>query len=160
LIQHLNASMKAEFRRNRIFLHSNIEQGLQARLHAADFTQVLSNLLMNACVHAFPDAGQDERNIAVKAYSDHDDMIVVDVSDNGVGVEAEIKPCVFDPFVTSKRHAGNTGLGMSIVFNIVTQRLGGQIELLDTPIGTTWRLRLPKSGQGMQPSETVMSRQA
>lgn len=145
LIQHLNASMRAEFRRNRIFLHSAVEDDLKAQLHAADFTQVLSNLLMNACVHAFPEAHQDERHIAIKARSDANNSMIVEVSDNGVGVDETIKNHIFEPFVTSKRNSGGTGLGMSIVYNIVAQRLQGNIELVDTPVGTTWRLVLPKA---------------
>lgn len=162
LVQHLSASMKAEFRRNHIFLHSSVEEDLKAQLHAGDFTQVLSNLLMNACVHAFPDTHQDERHIAIKAYSDSEKGIIIDVSDNGIGVDQDIKSRIFEPFVTSKRHSGSTGLGMSIVFNLVTQKLKGNIELLDTPLGTTWRITLPKTSHAFNHSseQNVISQQA
>ncbi len=66
------------------------------------------------------------------------------VSDNGVGVAESIRDTVFEPFVTTKRHLGSTGLGMNIVFNQVTSKLNGSIKL-ELPVagGSQWHMTFP-----------------
>ena len=53
----------------------------------------------------------------------------VTVTDNGSGIPAGIRKRIFDPFVTTKRGQGGSGLGMHLVFNLVTQALNGNIKL-------------------------------
>jgi len=53
----------------------------------------------------------------------------ITVEDNGPGVSEEIASCLFDPFVTTKRGQGGSGLGMHLVYNLVTQALNGSISI-------------------------------
>jgi signal transduction histidine kinase len=143
LIERLTASMSAEFSRNNIQCDVDIAEDIEISTYGSDLSQVISNLLMNACVHAFN--GIDKKQISIAAVA-NTQGIQLSISDNGVGVDESIRDKVFDPFVTTKRHAGSTGLGMNIVFNQVTNSLQGSIQL-ECPKqgGTLWNIQLPLS---------------
>lgn len=105
------------------------------------FAQIVSNLVMNSLTHAF--AAEEEGNIRIKVWRE-DGQIALTYSDDGKGMENNILAKIFDPFFTTKRGAGGTGLGLYIVYNIVTQQFGGSIECDSIPgKGTIFRIRLP-----------------
>lgn len=104
--------------------------------------QVINNLINNALIHAFD--GHEAPEIVIEARPEEGDTMALDFSDNGVGMNEEILRRVFDPFFTTKMGQGGTGLGMSIVYNIVTGMLGGQIGVESQPgRGTRVRLLIP-----------------
>lgn len=106
------------------------------------YAQIFNNLLNNALLHAFDH--KDEGAKITIVFEKILDNIVIRFSDNGVGVDAKIHSTIFEPFVTTKRNAGGTGLGMNIIYNLVTQKLGGTIRF-DSVMGngTTFELILP-----------------
>lgn len=64
--------------------------------------------------------------------------------DNGKGIAEEHLARVFDPFFTTKRGNGGTGLGLNIVYNLVTTQLGGEIKVESiVGTGTTFRIKFP-----------------
>jgi signal transduction histidine kinase len=66
-------------------------------------------------------------------------------TDDGCGMSADVRRQAFDPFFTTRRHQGCTGLGLHIVYSIVTDRLGGRLDLKSEPgKGTRVELKLPK----------------
>jgi signal transduction histidine kinase len=72
------------------------------------------------------------------------DQVEITFSDDGSGIPEDVKPHVFDPFFTTRRSKGSTGLGLYIVYNIVTEQLGGRIALLSAPgKGTSICMTLP-----------------
>jgi ligand-binding sensor domain-containing protein/signal transduction histidine kinase len=89
-------------------------------------SQVIINLVLNSIKHGFCDV--DQGNMSIDVTSDEDNVTLV-YRDNGIGVERELQKVIYDPFVTTKRGSGSTGLGMQVVYNIVTQALGGTISL-------------------------------
>jgi len=104
-------------------------------------SQVLTNLIMNAVTHAFDEGQAGNVTIEVQA---RDDNIVMAVRDNGRGIPPEHLTRVFDPFFTTRRGSGGTGLGLNIVYNIVTQTLGGDIRLRSTlDSGSEFTLTVP-----------------
>ena len=143
LVSRIAQSMKAEFDRHGIDFKIDIDPAIHIVTYGSDLSQVLSNLLTNACIHGFD--GIDDPKVLVTAVQ-KEDSIIVDVSDNGVGVKEDIQENVFDPFVTTKRMEGSTGLGMNIVFNQITGKLNGTIELI-TPAegGTLWHIEIPST---------------
>jgi signal transduction histidine kinase len=86
--------------------------------------QILINLIMNSLIHAFDDNQHGEMQIIVII---DDSRCQLTYRDNGSGVPETIKKRIFDPFVTTKRGAGGSGLGMHLVYNLVTQALNGTI---------------------------------
>jgi signal transduction histidine kinase len=70
--------------------------------------------------------------------------LLIRYSDNGKGMEEETLKRIFDPFFTTSRGMGGTGLGMHIVYNLVTMTLGGKIKCFSRPReGTTFSIRIP-----------------
>jgi signal transduction histidine kinase len=111
--------------------------------------QVLINLLLNA-VQAMPDGGAVvvETGATRRARpglegSAEQDFVSIAVSDNGIGIAAEIKDKIFDPFYTTKEGQGGTGLGLAVVSGIVKEH-DGWIDVEDgKPGGTVFRVFLP-----------------
>jgi signal transduction histidine kinase len=87
--------------------------------------QVLTNLVINALTHAFED--KRDGRIIIRADPVGNGRVKIFFRDNGKGMPPDDLARIFDPFFTTKRGAGGTGLGMHIVYNIVTQQLGGSI---------------------------------
>lgn len=105
--------------------------------------QVLTNLILNASLHAF-DGRLAAARISIQAEAVDDSHFTLIVADNGSGMKAEVRRRAFDPFFTTKMGAGGTGLGLNIVYNIVTGILGGQIELhSEWGAGSRFVMRLP-----------------
>lgn len=102
--------------------------------------QVIVNLLVNAC-QALPDP---ERAISLMTFIDLErSVVVLEVRDEGTGISPEHLAHLTDPFFTTKRESGGTGLGLSVSSGIVKEH-GGALEFTSTPgTGTTARLTLP-----------------
>jgi PAS domain S-box-containing protein len=108
------------------------------------FGQALTNLVLNAMIHAYPEGRIGSIDVEVHA-ADQDHIEVV-VADDGCGMTAEVRRQAFDPFFTTRRHEGATGLGLHTVHSILVDRLGGRIRLDSEPdAGTTVRFVLPRS---------------
>jgi PAS domain S-box-containing protein len=105
--------------------------------------QILSNLISNALLHAFD--GRDSAVLSITAREMPDDQVLLIFSDDGVGMPPKILHQVFDPFFTTKMGQGGSGLGMNIVYNIVTGMLGGTIDIeSSTEHGTSVTIRMPR----------------
>jgi PAS domain S-box-containing protein len=124
-------------------------------------TQVFINLLVNAA-HAIPEGKSDDHRITARAFTDAHGRAVVEISDTGKGMTAEVLSHVFDPFFTTKDVGVGTGLGLSICHGIV-EGLGGQIVIESVPSvagggtnpgvrsGTTVRVLIPPMAQPAAP---------
>ncbi len=105
--------------------------------------QVLTNLINNALLHAF--AGRDGGTVLIKARLLEQDAVELSVCDDGVGIKEEYLDRVFDPFFTTKLGQGGSGLGLSIVFNLVNKTLGGSIRISsESGRGTCVVVTLPR----------------
>ncbi|WP_236783913.1 PAS domain-containing sensor histidine kinase [Azospirillum humicireducens] len=106
-------------------------------------SQILTNLIMNALIHAL-DPEQPGR-IAISARPFAGDMVELSVADDGNGIAPEVLPKIFDPFFTTRRGSGGSGLGLHIVYNLVTGRLHGTIGVESRPgQGTRFILHFPR----------------
>lgn len=104
--------------------------------------QVFVNLLVNAA-QSMPLGRADKGEIRVRSAIDPSGSLVVEIIDNGEGIEAGVLQRVFEPFFTTKSVGEGTGLGLSICHNII-RTLGGEIEAeSEVGRGTTFRLTLP-----------------
>jgi signal transduction histidine kinase len=103
--------------------------------------QILVNLIMNSIIHGFEHRLQGIINISISHLSD---QLFVTYQDDGVGIDENIKSKVFDPFTTTKRGSGGSGLGLHLVFNLVTQVLNGHIDFeSDAVHGTLFNITFP-----------------
>jgi signal transduction histidine kinase len=88
--------------------------------------QVLINLIMNSMIHGFNEQENCQITINVMLLSG---QLNLQYQDNGIGVDETVKHKIFDPFTTTKRGNGGSGLGLHLVYNLITQALGGQIQI-------------------------------
>ena len=80
------------------------------------------------------------------------DGVDIFVSDDGVGMSDEIQRRALDPFFTTRRNEGGTGLGLHIIFNLVTQQLGGRLTFESRlGWGTRFRISIPRVAPGVSP---------
>ncbi len=106
--------------------------------------QVLTNFVTNALLHAFSEDVPGTMSVRVRELERAE--IELRFSDNGSGIPAETLPKIFDPFFTTMRGRGGSGLGLSIIHNLVTGSLQGRIEAQsEVHVGTTFIVRFPRS---------------
>ena len=137
------ASLRPVLKRLPLSLLVEVPPGISMNSYPGSYGQVLTNLFLNAVVHAFPD-GQ-AGTLSVRARTIGGDNVEITVADDGVGMAEEVRARAFDPFFTTRRDHGGTGLGLHIIFNIVTQSLGGRVAMDSAPgCGTTFSMRIPR----------------
>ncbi len=117
--------------RNDIIIHS----------YPGVYSQIITNLVINSFEHGF--TGLEKGKISFNITREKN-MITLLYRDNGVGMTEEMTAKIFDPFYTTARGRGGTGLGMSIVFNLVTQTLKGTISCKSDPgEGIVFIIKIP-----------------
>jgi two-component system NtrC family sensor kinase len=104
--------------------------------------QLITNLVMNAVQHAFMD-GQRAGTIRIRVRRESDD-VHLEFADDGVGMGADQMARIFEPFYTTRRGQGGSGLGLYICYSIVTTRLKGTIQCYgQVPAGCRFDVRFP-----------------
>jgi signal transduction histidine kinase len=117
------------------------DEQLEIESYPGAFSQILTNFIINSLVHAFAPGQAGLIRIEVVK---NDATMELRYSDNGSGMTADIRDRIFEPFFTTARSQGSTGLGMHIVFNIVTRTLGGTIVCESTPgQGASFHIVMP-----------------
>lgn len=139
-------SVSPQLKRQNIRTELVCADGIELDTYPGVLAQIVTNLAINAAVHAFE--GHPAPQIRIEGRQEGEDFVLV-FADNGCGMPAEVRRHVFEPFFTTRRGGGGSGLGLHIVFNQVTQRLGGTIECDSHPgEGTRFVLRLPRRSPG------------
>ena len=148
------ASLRPVLKKSQITLSVDVPAGIVMDSYPGSYGQVLTNLFLNSVVHAFPDGRAG--SVIVEARQVRDDVDIF-VSDDGVGMSEEIQRRAFDPFFTTRRNEGGTGLGLHIIFNLVTQQLGGRLAFESRlGWGTRFRITLPRVAPGeTQPAQAA-----
>jgi signal transduction histidine kinase len=147
---HIVTSLRPVLRKSHIKLTVDVPAGIMMDSYPGSYGQVLTNLFLNSVVHAFPDgrAGTikvEARHICTPS---HDDIELF-VSDDGAGMSEDTQRHAFDPFFTTRRNEGGTGLGLHIIFNLVTQQLGGRLTFESRlGWGTRFRIAIPRVAPG------------
>jgi PAS domain S-box-containing protein len=126
-----------------IALSLRCEPNLAMDSYPGPFGQALTNLAVNSMTHAF--SGRRKGNIDVSVRASGHEHVEVLFADDGLGMGPDVERRAFDPFFTTRRHDGATGLGLHIVHSIVVDRLGGQLRLESKlGSGTTVQIILPR----------------
>jgi PAS domain S-box-containing protein len=143
LTEQVVMSLRPGLRKRHLTLTVDCQPNLTMNSYPGPYGQVLTNLFLNAVAHAFPDGRPGSVDISAReAGNDHVEVVF---SDDGCGMSLDVRRRAFDPFFTTRRDQGGTGLGLHIVYSIVTNRLGGRLELDSEPArGTRVRIILPR----------------
>jgi signal transduction histidine kinase len=119
------------------------DDALEMDSYPGVMAQIVTNFITNSLNHAF--GAKQTGHIQLTVVKEGSDLHMT-YSDDGCGIPAEHLNKIFDPFFTTGRYQGGTGLGLHIVYNLVTQTLGGQISVHSTVNeGTSFTLQLPLS---------------
>jgi signal transduction histidine kinase len=150
------ATFAAQLRRANCEARVDAPPSLAMDSYPGSLGQVLSNLLNNALLHAFE--GRNSGNIVITAREAEGDSVLIVFSDDGVGMPPKVLHQVFDPFFTTKMGQGGSGLGMNIVYNIVTNMLGGSIDVMSSPEhGTSITIKVPRTAPNRDTEHEEMS---
>ncbi len=143
LTEQVVMSLRPGLRKHHLTLTVDCQPNLTMNSYPGPYGQVLTNLFLNAVAHAFPDGRPGCVDITVRE-SGKDNVEII-FSDDGCGMSFDVRRRAFDPFFTTRRDQGGTGLGLHIVYSIVTNRLGGRLELDSEPgRGTRIQIILPR----------------
>jgi PAS domain S-box-containing protein len=143
LTEQVARSLRPGLGKQNLTLDVECQPELTMNSYPGQYGQVLTNLFLNSVAHAFPGGRQGIINIKVQAFGS--DNVEVLFSDDGCGMSHDVRRKAFDPFFTTRRDQGGTGLGLHIVYSVVTNCLGGRLSLDSEPgKGTTIRLILPR----------------
>jgi signal transduction histidine kinase len=150
------ASLRPVLKKAPISLSIDVPEGLVIDGYPGSYGQILTNLFLNAANHAFADGGAGAISISARPRG-ADDLEII-FADNGAGMTPDVQRQAFDPFFTTRRNEGGTGLGLHIVYNLVTQQLGGRM-MLDSRLGqgTTFRIIMPRAAKGGSATEDPAS---
>lgn len=134
-------SLQPKIRRTRHIIQINCTRDIEIKSYPGAFSQLITNLVMNSLIHGFEGI---EKGQIILDISQDEHYLILNYYDNGIGMDEKTVNSIFDPFYTSKRGLGGSGLGMHIVYNVVTQTLGGRIDCqskLDE--GTEFKIYIP-----------------
>lgn len=141
-IHEVLTSLKPKLRGTQHQVQVNCPEDLSMLTVPGALSQVITNLVMNSLIHAFDSGAPGIMQINVEMLSNQ--RVQLEYRDDGAGIPEHLQCKVFNPFFTTKRGSGGSGLGMHIVYNLVHNVLGGQIALWSAPQqGVRFTLTLP-----------------
>ncbi|MBF0154603.1 MAG: PAS domain S-box protein [Magnetococcales bacterium] len=134
-------TMHHELRHTKLMVAVSCTNDLEIRSHPGAFSQIVINLINNSLIHAFD---SDEAGQITMDFQVFWDRLHFTYRDNGKGMSEESRSRIFEPFYTTRRDLGGSGLGMHIVYNLATQTLGGAISCQSAPgAGVTIHIDIP-----------------
>jgi signal transduction histidine kinase len=140
-IDSIVVSLRPKLKQNEPQIQLNCPDNLEIHSYPGAFAQILTNFIMNSLIHAFDKLEPGIINIDVLK---EEKNILLIFSDNGKGISKKNLKKVFDPFFTTRRGEGGTGLGMNIVYNIVHKTLKGKITCeSELEKGTSFIITIP-----------------
>jgi PAS domain S-box-containing protein len=143
LTEQVFLSLRPGLGKQHLTLNVECQPDLTMNSYPGPYGQVLTNLLLNSVAHAFP--GGNAGTVDVKVQASGNDHVEILFSDDGCGMSLDVRRKAFDPFFTTRRDQGGTGLGLHIVHSIVTNCLGGRLNLDSEPgAGTKIQIVLPR----------------
>jgi signal transduction histidine kinase len=156
VVEDVLVMVEPSFKHTPYVIDTELCRGVMMNSYPGALGQVLTNLLMNALLHAFE--GLDKGHVMVRCLPIDGGEVELIVSDDGRGMDESVRRRIFDPFFTTKLGTGGSGLGMHIVHSIVINVLGGQIEVKSAPgQGTQMVMHLPLEAPQRKSSEASES---
>ncbi|GAA5216806.1 ATP-binding protein [Corallincola platygyrae] len=141
-LNDVKRSLQPQFKNYQVELEISCGSNLQMMSYPGILWQVFSNLIMNSYKHGFTPSEAGNITIDVAEQSDH---LLFTYKDDGKGIATEHLGRIFEPFYTTKRGDGGSGLGLHIIYNLITQNLAGEIHCDSAEgQGVVFEIRLPK----------------
>ncbi|MFC0214001.1 ATP-binding protein [Paenibacillus chartarius] len=142
-VQEVLVSLKPNLKRTKLQVSVQGSESAAITSDPGALSQIITNFIMNSIIHAYDADAEGTIRIDI---AESETGVTIRYSDDGKGMPPEIVEQIFHPFFTTKRGAGGTGLGMHIVYNLVTQSLGGTIRCeSEVGAGTTFTIHIPMS---------------
>ncbi len=140
-IDEILLSINNVIKKTNVSFEISVDENLTIDSYPGAFSQIITNLILNAIKHAYNDAEQGTISIGVNV---EDNILQVIFKDDGKGISKENLPKIFDLFFTTQLNNGGTGLGLNIVYNIITSNLNGTIkcESIENE-GTVFNITIP-----------------
>lgn len=149
VIQSAMDHLKPQLESKKLLISVVCGEELELSSYPGAISQIITNLMTNSLLHAFGENGNGEIRVDVETSGEN---TVLRYSDNGKGIPENHQNKIFDPFFTTKRGQGGMGLGLHIVYNLITQQLGGRIHCKSREgEGTTFIMTLPDN-----PAQTAL----
>ncbi len=140
-IQGILISIDNITKKKDIKININCKEDMNVNSYPGLFAQIVTNLIINAMTHAFKEQTKGIITIDVVI---EDNTLKLLFSDDGIGIKKEELPKIYEPFYTTNREHGSSGLGLNIIYNIVTTNLKGNIHCVsEEGKGTTFHITFP-----------------
>lgn len=140
-IHSIVISLRHEYKKHNHSFNIQCDEELYIKSYPGVLAQILTNFIMNSIIHGF--AEMENGKIDIIAFKDKD-MFNLQYSDDGCGINEENIGKIFTPFFTTKKNGGGSGLGLNIVYNLVTKKLNGSIYVTSKiGQGTTFNIKIP-----------------
>lgn len=140
-IEEVILSLRPTVRHSTLSVEVNCPTDIRIDGYPGALSQIITNMVTNTIAHAF-DPGE-KGNLRIQAEQE-EGVVRMIFSDDGKGIQPSHIGRIFDPFFTTRRGAGGSGLGLNIVYNLVTQTLGGTISVSSAPgNGTRFSIIFP-----------------
>ena len=127
-IEEILISLHNRIKKTKLKINVDIDDNITINSYPGAFSQIFTNLIMNSIIHGYKDDEKGNINITANL---KDKKLIITYEDDGKGLDDTIKQKIFDPFYTTNRAKGGSGLGMNIVYNLVVKKLHGTIEVKD-----------------------------
>jgi len=142
-IDEILLSLRPRLRKTGHRITVECPQHLEIDGYPGALSQLLTNFLLNSLMHAYDPA--DAGHISIHVRRLDGDLVEMTYSDDGKGIPVNLLGRIYDPFFTTRRGTGGSGLGLHIVYNLVTGTLCGQISVQSEPgHGTSFTVRFPR----------------
>jgi signal transduction histidine kinase len=142
LMDEILMSMRPKLKKVKHLINVSCADNLVVESKAGPINQIMINLIMNSIIHGFEDVDKGQIDITIESIDDN--KVSIEFKDNGKGIPEHLRKRIFDPFVTTKRGQGGSGLGMHLVYNLVTQALNGSISIVsEEGQGVEFRIIFP-----------------
>jgi signal transduction histidine kinase len=125
-MEEIIRTLRPQLKKSVAIVELECPENIIVNSYAGSFAQIFSNLIQNSLLHAFE--GKESGKITIKVI-DKAERLDIEYIDDGIGIDESVKDKVFEPFVTTKRARGGSGLGLSIVYNLITGSFGGSIRV-------------------------------
>ncbi|MBI9010760.1 MAG: sensor histidine kinase [Clostridiales bacterium] len=143
VLSAVSFSLKSEYVQSKHKIDINCDENIVINSYSSALSQVITHLVMNSLKHGFKTLEEGWIQMTVKNLEDD---IEICYQDNGCGMTSENIEKMYIPFYTTERGKGASGLGMYIVFNLISQKLGGTIQYTGEPNkGMKFIIVLPKN---------------